>query len=234
MNSFPKHVQRACIITAAMLPLAAATARAADAPSTASAALRFKQSEVPSPNQDAARDLEQEARGVSHRVDVSVKGLTDTISQLESEREKAMLAMAGIKAQRDVYEEKIVEVTRRAQDDAEHDEIYAELAKVVGFKEQEASRLASQVKAGVVTESQLATAQAELAQARVGLLERKQAVVAAAGGGSLTGLNQLLIKLEIDRAEKEATIEYLKHRLDELAQALEYAKKAEKLDPPAR
>jgi len=159
--------------------------------------------------EDRQQGLQQESNGLRtaisnmNLIDSSPDAVREMADKLQTEREEVRLEAAATKAERVALMEQIVELTTGAEAKAADDAIAKELENIVKIKEKRAEFVKNQLSTGLATPEQLDNAQAEAAEARVQLLERREAV-AQAGGDMLADLRKQLVNLNVSFAEINA------------------------------
>lgn len=170
---------------------------------------------------DEAAKQRQVVRQAAQVLDPSPDAVRQAASRLDQERQRITLELAGQAARQRALEERVAKLSEAAAARVDKDEIAAELDKIVKLREREAALRADLRAQKTISESDVAAAQAQLAEARARLFERREAAARAAGTDLLGELNKELVTLTITIAENQARLKYVEGRLDGLSQALE-------------
>ena len=166
------------------------------------------------------RQVEEELRDKSGRVDVSPESLRQAASRMENELESLQLDAAGATARMEALAKTISEVARKGEEVAKGDEVAKQITVVVAAREEELVMKQKLFEQATVSQAELADARARLAEAKAKLAERRMAVSASAGGGALGDWNREMLNLSLDAQERQARTEFLKQRLDRLRSSL--------------
>lgn len=170
--------------------------------------------------QREGRSIREELRQKTGRMDISNESLAKAAARLESELERLQLDTAGGEARIEALQKTVATVSDRAESAAAKDEVAAELAVVVGVRQKEvvAQQMLIDAKGG--SQLDLERAKAAVAEAKARLAERRQAVVAATGGGGLSDWNRELLNLSLDAQERRARTRFLEEGLTRLGAAM--------------
>jgi hypothetical protein len=141
------------------------------------------------------------------------KGVMDAIRELEDTREKALLAAKVKQARQDLLEKKIAQISLDIFKKVQTDRIAEELEKIVKMKETDAKRLAE---SGAASEHDVDMAQTEVANARIRLMERREAIETTVYGDTLQVLNKELVEVSLDGGEQAVLAEAIDARLGKL------------------
>ena len=182
-------------------------------------------------------ELEAGLRKQTDSVDVSAVTVHQLLSSLQTQRESLSLDLVAKQARPMRWPSRSPKLSKQLEQKVGDDPVTKELTKVVEFHEKELERMQQQQKAGVVTNSDLDKATAELAEARARLLERESTAATSAGGDTSTAWNKELMNLAIDQAEMNARSKAINERLDHLTNAGDLLDRAERsaaqiADPP--
>jgi hypothetical protein len=169
----------------------------------------------------SVRSLRNDLRALTHRVDVSPESLHVTARTLEEQRETLMLETAGGNARRDALAEALAAQSATAAGSLQNDPILIEMTKVVGFKEDAIKYKEQMRKEGVAGPAEVEAAQADLSEAKIRLAQRQQEVAGNNLADSLTALRTEITSLAVAEKEREARLQFISKRLDELASALD-------------
>ena len=150
------------------------------------------------------------------RADLSRSSILSKISSLESKQQELEIDLAAkterLVALRD-------EIARRgfiARDRVEDDPIAAELAKIVTIREKEVELIRAAAGQGMAGGAEVRQAEAKVAEAKVRLEERREAVSKGANGELLKELNLEQVKLSIDNTELQAKLQAILKQLKPL------------------
>jgi len=142
--------------------------------------------------------------------------LVATAPRLKDQIEELRFDLHGKQARIKVITAKIKELGKAAQADAGSDAIVQELQKVVAMWEKQLAAVRVLYESGRSSEAEVMKAEIELAQARLRLAERKEALRVAAGGRIVDRLNDELVTATIDAAETEARLKEADRQLAEV------------------
>ena len=176
--------------------------------------------------QQQSRELKYELRDLNV-LDPSADGVRDTAHKLEAERQDMLLEAAAAKAEQEAMAKAAATLSDQAAAKAADDEIAKELKNIVDIKEKRAEVLREAVRTGTGTPQDLDDAEAQVAEARVQLLERREAVAQAAGGEVLGDLQKQLVNLQLHVAEVQARSAAINKAAESLLQADDLAQKAQ-------
>ena len=176
--------------------------------------------------QEEMQRLEGESEGVrvtqralleqAGRDDLDRELLGAIVRETQRDLDAAELRQAGARAREAALTEQIAVAGQRAIEAAEKSEVVAEFARVVEFREQEVEHLRKLSEAGQASVAVLRELETGLAAARAELAGHREQAAARAGAGMLAKLNEELVGLMIESAEKEAHLEALRGRLAEM------------------
>jgi hypothetical protein len=172
--------------------------------------------------------LEDERKNIGRNLAETVKSLVPpmnivditVLQQLLSKERDVSLQLAGIEARRQALQDRIAEFTDASPASELDREIIAQLEKIVHFQEanlHNSTRIFES--SGAVTAHSVATAQAELAKARIDLLRAKKEA-AAKSSPELAALGEELSEVTIAAAEQRAVLKEIETRVDESKQAI--------------
>jgi chromosome segregation ATPase len=171
------------------------------------------------------RDIQEELRSRTGRIDVSPASLQKAAARLEAELESLQLDAAGSAARMEALEKTIATEAARGQEKAKGDEVAAELMIVVSARENALKRMEMLAQQATVSQEEVERARATLAEAKARLAERRLTVAAAAGGGALSDWNRELLNLSLDAQERRARTLFLKESIDRLRSGLPHLDK---------
>jgi hypothetical protein len=131
-----------------------------------------------------------------------------------------MLAVdrAALEARRDAIAQVIQELTKKADQSSQNDPVAAELESLLKIQEERYAMIIQQVKSGTLAQDDQRSAQAALSEAKVKLLERREAATRAVTGDALDEMNKWLLKTTIDLAESQARTKMLEEQVKEVDQ----------------
>lgn len=176
------------------------------------------------------QSTEQKLQNETSRVDVTHRSLETYANTLEQELDTLMLEHVGAQARTGSIEEAIAEQTARAQKQVTADEVAQELQKVVDARIKQFERTQQASRAAAVPTSAVDEAEANVAEARARLAERRQTMFATAGGDLLSALNRELLMLNIAEQERNAKIQYVKGQLDRIRPSLNSSRAMDRLE----
>jgi hypothetical protein len=163
------------------------------------------------------QDLRAQLRKSTGRLDVSPAGLRQAIASLDQEQQKLSLDAAGLTVRKNAMEAAVADLAKKAATTAEQDPVSQELASIVTLRERELARMKELQKQATISASEVDKAQANLAEARARLLERRSTTARSSGGDALSEFNHELTLLSINVVENQARREFVKNSLDRLA-----------------
>lgn len=166
------------------------------------------------------QQLQQELQDLSGRTDVSSDGLQKTAARLDDQLEALQLEEVGSKVRMEALAEAIAELRKKAEIQAANDEVIGELKKVIVARERTVARMSEMVKQAVVANEEVERANADLAEAKIRLLDRMHGVTATTGGDALSAWNRELINLSVSTHERRAREIALQERLGRIRRAL--------------
>ena len=165
--------------------------------------------------------LQQEIRGLTHRLDVSSEALQKAAARLDEQLETLELDEVGSGARRKATEQAIKQETDRLERGTKDDRVAVELQNLVTAREAQLARINQLMKTGAVAQAEMEAAVASVAEAKAKLAERQQSSVGGIDGESLASLRRDLLNLSISEQERHARMEYLKMQQDRLSQAMD-------------
>ena len=162
-------------------------------------------------------------------VEPTREGVMGAVRSLQGTRQELRLELAGMQARQNAIAQRIAETAKGIERAASTDEIAGELARMVEFREAQVVLTRRQQGSGVATENEVMEAEAQLAEARVRLLSRREDVVRTRGGDRLEGLREELADLAVQTAEIAARLGRLDEQLSEdvMSRAVELAQRYE-------
>jgi hypothetical protein len=174
-------------------------------------------------------DQEQRARqwrdllrtmGIDGRTTTDIEALARS---LDEQNQQLNLDVAALSAQSEILAETVDRINADATRKAADDPIATELETIVTVKEKKLEFLQAQYKLGTASPSDLSDAEAGAAEARVQLLERREAVARAAGGDALADFQKQLVLVEVNLAQDKARLGAIKKQSESLNTALDFA-----------
>ena len=162
-----------------------------------------------------AKEMQAKLLNLSGRADLSAASLLPSIGKLEDEKQRLELELAGMGARLEAVQEQIAEATAAAKEQAADDPVIAELEKAVAARQNLLELARKRFEAGLVQPHEMAAAEAELAEARVQLLDRR-GLASARGGDAVAPLTRELQTLAIDVRDRKARLKHVAKRLEPL------------------
>jgi chromosome segregation ATPase len=179
---------------------------------------------------DRLAKLRSEIAQATGRVDVSAQGLRRSIEKLQEQQEQIQLDDAGAQGRRQGLEEAIKQYTARAADRAASDEAAKQLEKVVAVREEQLKRVQQLFQAGAAPSSEVAAAEAAVAQAQADVAMAKQRAAGETGPNSaLDAWNREAMTLSIEESERQGRLKYIRDRLDQYKQVIAHVADLEQL-----
>lgn len=155
------------------------------------------------------------------QVDVSADGLRRSIEKLQEQQEQIQLDEAGAQGRRLGLEEAIKSYTAAAAGRAQSDEVAKQLQTVVRIREEQLKRVQQLLQAGAAQSSEVAAAEAAVAQAQADVATAKQRAAGETGPNSaLDAWNREAMNLSIEESERQARLNYIRNRLDQYKQVI--------------
>lgn len=187
---------------------------------------------------DRLEQLRTQLRRASGRVDVSPEGIRAAVAGLEQERQRRELQVAASRARHAALKDAIQSATKRAETRLEGDEIARELEKAVEISQQALAYVRKLHESGAgASATDLAAAEMRLAEARVALYTRKEALAGHPEGGPAALVQQMEAEA-LNLVEAEAVLDHVKDslkRLDDATRLLdEYESHLERRDQARR
>lgn len=142
---------------------------------------------------------------------------------LDDQKQSLNLDVAALNAERDVLSKAVDKINAEAEEKAAVDPVAKELETIVDAKEKKLDMMKSAYRAAAVPSTDLADAETAAAEARVELLERREAVIHAAGGDALADFQKQLVMVEVNLAQDKARLDAMETQLTSLNKALELA-----------
>ena len=162
--------------------------------------------------------IETDIRNATGRFDVSADGLNKAIDTLQQQQEQLELDEAGSVGRQRATEEAVARFTEEAKKRLDAgDPVVSELEKVVTSREKQLDRMQSLNKTGAIAVESVESAEAALLQAKAEVAAARKN--AAGGNGvteALSAWNREAMNLSIERAEREARLQYIEKRIDSL------------------
>jgi hypothetical protein len=166
-------------------------------------------------------DLQELIRALTDRVGLTRESINAGYNELASELDRNTISLKAKTLREKAIQDKIAELTAKARDDMGRDETLKQLQHNSEFKQQDVERARAQQKVGVIPQEELNQRISAAADALVRIEERKEALTAAAGGGSLSALNKELIAVSLDITEQQAIVSMLGDRISRWNRACE-------------
>jgi hypothetical protein len=167
---------------------------------------------------DTARVKLGAAENLAAKLDLSPQNVPAEIKSLEEQKRSWSLELTGKQARQKAIAEVVADLRARAQANLQDDPMTKELEKIVGLREKQLSLLQGQLKLGLVGATDVGAAEIALSEAKIQLLQRREALARALGADSLGKLNAELLTLSIDTAEMAARLKAVSERLEPLRQ----------------
>lgn len=175
------------------------------------------------------RALEKQLRDQSGRVDVSPQNLMNAIQQLDEEHMRLQIEQAAKVARRTALTKALADSKKEVEQRVGDDPVVKEMEKVVGIRTEALARKRQLAEQGVISKEDIAEAEAQLAQARAQLLDRRQQAAQQAGADMINSWNRELMGLSVDENEMLARLEQVTQRLDKMRTMLDSLNQLEDL-----
>src|ERR1051325_9098337 len=121
-----------------------------------------------------ANAIRAEIRNATGRVEVSPEVLRASIASLDADKQRLSLELAGLSMRRKMLQEGVAKFGHDAEKAVADDAIVKELSKIIDARQSELARLRLLVSKAVASQADLGKAEADVAEAQVRLLERKE------------------------------------------------------------
>lgn len=150
------------------------------------------------------------------QADLSRSSILKKARLLESNQQELEIELAAKTERLVALRENFAKIVTEARDRATEDPIAAELAKIVAIREKELQRLQLAAEGGAASQSEVQSAEARVAEAKVRLEERREALGTGVGGEILKELNLEQVNLSIGKSELEARLRAINDQLKAL------------------
>jgi hypothetical protein len=181
----------------------------------------------------AAVERRREVRDAAKVLDPSPDAVRGTAARLDAEKQRITLELAGQSARQKALEERVAKLGESAAARVGKDPVAAELEKIVQLREEEVRRGDTLRQAKSISEGEIGKLQAQVAEAKARLFERRESVAKLSGTDLLGDLNKELVTLTITIAENEARLRHVDERLQGLAKPLDLVDSLEQLQGAA-
>jgi chromosome segregation ATPase len=175
------------------------------------------------------RTLEKSLRDASGRVDVSPQNLMDAVRQLDETHMQLEIEQAAKHARREALTKALAESKNQIEQRMKEDPVVAEMEKILQIRTEAMQRKRQLHEQGLLSNEELADAEAQLAEVRAQLLERRQEAAERAGADIMHSWNRELLALSVDENEMLARLEQVKRRLDKLRSMVDAVNQLEDL-----
>lgn len=152
-------------------------------------------------------------------VDVTPDAVHKLIANLQEQREQLKLEIAGDEGRRKGLQQAIDNLSARLEKRVDSDEVVKELAKVVELRTAQLAKTKLMYQQASISAGEVDQAEEKVALARADLAAARQKAVGADGPESLEGWNHQLMELAVNSMDRQARLEYVERRLDELSRA---------------
>jgi hypothetical protein len=159
--------------------------------------------------------------------DLHRESVLEMTRELESMRQQLEMERVAQQARREAIERQLAETSALVSQRTAEDATVAELSKIVEIQAARVERMKKLAEAGTASETELMAAEEPLARAKAHVVERRQAAAEAHGGGLMPQLNTELAHMNIEGAELNARIQFVKERLEKARPLLELADRFE-------
>lgn len=169
------------------------------------------------------REIRQQAQSVHddlNRADVSPGTIQAAAGKLEDERQRIELDLAGMDARLGAVQEQMKAAEVRGEKQASADPVIEELEKAVAAREKVVDLTRRRFEAGSAPQTEVTAAEAELADAKIKLLDRR-AAASSRGADALAPLTRELQNLTIDIRDRKARLAAVRERLKPLRKAVQ-------------
>jgi hypothetical protein len=150
----------------------------------------------------------------------SPANVRDLVHTLELEHETAEIDRVGKLARKEALAKALADLDAQMTANLQSDPVVEQLQKVADMRQQEFDQLKQLTPPAATYSPALNNAAAALAQAKVDVLERKEAAAKAAGADTIQSWNQELLSLSIDLSELDARTDAMQQRLRTLGSVL--------------
>jgi hypothetical protein len=137
---------------------------------------------------------------------------TERLKAAELERQRLGMEIAAKKARIDAMQRQMETLRRSVNEKVAEDPILKQLEKVVALRRAELEHKQALQSKGVLGKTDVSSAEVELAQAEVRVAERKQAIMQAEDGQSLSRMSGEMAAAMVDLAEMEGKLAYLQRQ----------------------
>ena len=173
---------------------------------------------------DRLAKVRSEIAQATGQVEISADGLRHAIEKLQEQQEQILLDAAGAQGRRQGLEDAIKRYTATAAERAASDEAAKQLEKVVAVRQQQLQRVQQLFQAGATPSTEVAAAEAAVAQAQADVAIAKQRAAGESGPNSaLDAWNREAMNLSIEESERRARLKYIQSRLEQYKQVIAQA-----------
>lgn len=143
----------------------------------------------------------------------AAKRLAEKVHQLYDQQQGLQMRLSALKARRDALQMGLKELQVRAEAERDNDPVVEEMKKIVALHEQKLQRVQQMAAQGVTSSSDLASTQAEVAEARLRLLERQSAIGKGGKGELMDRLTDELAMVSIDSTDLQIQLAQLRDEI---------------------
>ena len=166
---------------------------------------------------EALKALRDAIRANTGRLVATPEGLRRVLDKLQEQHEQLELDEAGARGRREGLEKAIAQLSDRLKQRTQSDAVADELKKVVQVREQQLKRVEEAYKSATVAQAEVDSAEAALAQSKADLAGARQRAIGSGSAEALDAWNRELLTLSVEEQERQARLEYIKERLQQLA-----------------
>ncbi len=152
--------------------------------------------------------------------------IQNRIEQAEQQIAELHLRAAGHEARRRAIAEQVARLQAEVDRVVAQDEALREMLRVVDFREQKLARLRALAEKGAASETDVLSAEEQVALSRAELARQRLETAQSTGGGMLAKLNDELVTLALHATETAAQIERLE---EDMKRGAEAKRRAEQL-----
>jgi hypothetical protein len=153
--------------------------------------------------------------------DPSSDGIHSLARNLDQQKQSLTMDSVAMSAEQDELAKVVDRINTQAEQKAQDDPIAKEMDTIVKLKQHKFEYYTTQWKNGTASQDQVDEANAQVAEARVQLLERREAVAHAAGGDTLVDLQKQMVQLEVNLAETKARLDAIDQQYSNISQAVQ-------------
>ncbi len=152
---------------------------------------------------------------------ISFDTLQPIMQSLSQQRETLKLQAAGDQARLSAITAEIGEARLESKVKSADDPILTSLQKALEIRQKQLDRTAAMVSQGQASPADQDKADADVSEIRIRIAERQKELVTSTTGDLIPAFTKEAISLRIEEAERQAKLDYIQHRLVELAKAQE-------------